>query len=483
MRTRLVAVSGPDQGKEFTIPPEGGIVGRGEGCVMRLEDAAVSRQQFRIGMREGRPLVVDLGSTNRTKINGEPIEMRVLAVGDRIEIGNSVLQVLAQDEAYLVPDGSSISDVAEVSSKGSDASGSLTTAALIAVALLEGPGLGRACEQLVGFLGAERVQIISMDRGLRLVAGHGGNQGTLPLDQFQLQQIIAGGNAVALRGTERETLACPFGAGGVIVVDRPGGRMWERKTLELLVAVSQMFVPAIANADRRARRDAALSTLADDGELDGDSAHAAYLREWVGWGTRQPAALILGERGVGKQRVAAAIHRRGNRASGPFVVIHGGDVHDAWLETAHGGTLVFDELAAIPPQWQTRIMGALESQRLTRADGTFAPFDVMVIAATNSDVSQFVRPDLVNYVSRATLVVPPLRERRGDIMTIAEKLLSRLAVDAGQRRAGFNAEAAARLMSHHWPGNIRELVGVVSRLVVFPGTDAVSEHEVARAMF
>ncbi len=483
MRTRLVVVSGPDQGKEFSIPPEGGVVGRGEQCVMRLEDAAVSRQQFRIGIRDGRPLVVDMGSTNRTKVNGQPVEMRTLAIGDRIEIGNSVLQVLAQDEAYLVPDNSSISDVAEVSSKGSDASGALTTAALVGVALLEGPGVTRACEQLVGFLGAERAQIIVADRGLRLIAGHGGNQGMLPLDQAQLHQIIASGNAVNLRGVERETLACPFGASGVIVVDRPAGRAWERSTLELLVAVSQMFVPAIASAERRGRREAALATLADDGELDGDSAHAAYLREWAAWGARLPAVLIVGEHGVGKQRVAAAIHRRSDRASGPFVVVHGGDVHDVWLETAHGGTLFFDELAALPPPWQDRLMNALQTQRLPRADGSVAPFDVKLIAASCADASQFVRPDLFGYVARATLVVPPLRERRGDITTIAEKMLSRLAVNAGFQRAGFSPGATARLLSHHWPGNVRELACVVARLAAFPGSDAVSDHELARAMF
>ncbi|MBZ0238838.1 MAG: sigma 54-interacting transcriptional regulator [Deltaproteobacteria bacterium] len=483
MRTRLVVVSGPDLGKEFSIPPEGGVVGRGEQCVMRLEDAAVSRQQFRIGIREGRPLVVDLGSTNRTKVNGQPIEMRVLAIGDRIEIGNSVLQVLAEDEAFLVPDSSSISDVADLSAKGSDASGALTTAALVGVALLEGPGVARACEQLVGLFGAERVQIIVADRGLRLIAGHGGNQGMLPLDQAQLQQIIAGGNAVNLRGVERETLACPFGAAGIIVVDRPAGRAWERKMLELLVAVSQMFVPAIASAERRERREAALATLADDGELDGDSAHAAYLREWSAWAARLPSALLVGEHGVGKQRVAAFIHRRSDRASGPFVVVHGGDVHDAWLATAHGGTLFFDELAALSPQWQDRLMSAIQAQRLPRADGSVAPFDVKLLAASCAEVGRFVRPDLLAHVAHATLVVPPLRERRGDITTIAEKMLSRLAVNAGFQRAGFSAGAAARLLSHHWPGNIRELASVVSRLVVFPGTDAVGDHELARAMF
>jgi pSer/pThr/pTyr-binding forkhead associated (FHA) protein len=482
VRTRLVVVSGPDRGKEFGIPPEGGVVGRSESCTMRLEDAAVSRQQFRIGIRDGKPLVVDLGSTNRTKVNGEPIEMRTMAIGDRIEIGNSVLQVLAADEAYLVPDSSSISDVQDVSAKSSSVSGSLTTCALVGMALLEGPGVTRACEQLIGFFGAERIQIISLDRGLRLIAGHGGNQGQLPLEQAQLHQIVNGGNAVVLRGTERETLACPFGAGGIIVVDRPSGRTWEKKMLELLVAVSQMFVPAIAKADRNARREAALATLADDGELDGDSAVAAYLREWVGWASRFPSALLLGERGVGKQRVAAAIHRRSARAGGPFVVVHGGDMHDAWLETAHGGTLFFDEIAALPPPAQEKLVTAIQAERLPRADGSMAPFDVHVIAASSADASRFVRPDLYAHVAKATLVVPPLRERRGDIMTIAEKMLSRLAADAGHRRAGFTSESAARLMAYDWPGNVRELATMIARLVVFAGADAVNEHEVARAL-
>jgi S-DNA-T family DNA segregation ATPase FtsK/SpoIIIE len=99
-----MVISGPDRGREFPIPPEGGLVGRGEGCQMRLEDAAVSRQQFRIGVRDGKPLVIDMGSTNRTQVNGEPVDMRTLTAGDRIEIGNSVLQVVAEGDVMCTGD-------------------------------------------------------------------------------------------------------------------------------------------------------------------------------------------------------------------------------------------------------------------------------------------------------------------------------------------------------------------------------------------
>ncbi|MBZ0234717.1 MAG: sigma 54-interacting transcriptional regulator, partial [Deltaproteobacteria bacterium] len=250
----------------------------------------------------------------------------------------------------------------------------------------------------------------------------------------------------------------------------------------------------------------ALASLADDGELDGDSAVAARLRDWVAWAAQKPFALVLGENGVGKQRVAAAIHDKSSRASGPFVVVHCAAMSESWLEAdvfghedasgdrrpgkleaAHGGTLYFDELAALPPRCQKRLMHAIEKRGIKRKDGSIVPADVRVIAGSCHDVAsmvnvQAVRQDLYERLATATVVVPPLRERRADIVTIAEKMLYRLAADASQRRTGFAADAAARLAACDWPGNVRELRNVVERLLLQPGEDPVSATDVDRAM-
>jgi DNA-binding NtrC family response regulator len=93
-----------------------------------------------------------------------------------------------------------------------------------------------------------------------------------------------------------------------------------------------------------------------------------------------------------------------------------------------------------------------------------------------------VRPDLYQRFADTAAVVPPLRERRADLVTIAEKILYRLAADCSQRRTGFSAEAAARLTAYEWPGNVRELHNVVERLLIQPGEDPVSAADVDRAM-
>ena len=515
MRARLMVVSGPDRGREFSIPPEGGLVGRGEGCAMRLEDAAVSRQQFRIGVRDGRPLVIDMGSTNRTRVNGDPVDMRTLSPGDRIEIGNSVLEVVGEGDVVCVADEGVISHEVDTErtarpvGSGSgviEVAGYLTAMARMASSVFGPDGVSAACGHLGGAVSAERVQIIGVDGGARLRAGRGGTQGTVPVDRARLEKVARGGRAMAIRGNEREIMLSPVHGEGVLVVDRPAGMAWDRGAVELVAAASQVLAAAMTAESERGRRERALADLHDDGEIDGDSAVAARLRDWIAWAAARPYALLLGEPGVGKQRVAAALHDRSSRRTGPFVVVHCVAMSEAWLEAdvfgheepsgerrpgkleaAHGGTIFFDELAALPPRCQKRLMHALEKRAVKRRDGSLVPADARVIAGSCHDVASMVqvsavRPDLYERLAQASVVVPPLRERRADLVTIAEKMLYRLAADASQRRTGFAADAAARLTAHEWPGNVRELRNVVERLLLQPGEDPVTAADVERAM-
>jgi DNA-binding NtrC family response regulator len=367
-------------------------------------------------------------------------------------------------------------------------------------------GINTACGHLGGAVSAERVQLVSVDGAVHLVAGRGGAQGTVPVDRARLEKVSRGGRAVCMRGNEREIMMSPVTGEGVLVVDRPAGHAWDRGALELVAASSQIFSAAMSALSERGRRDRAVASLGEDGELDGDSAVAARLRDWVAWAAPKNYALILGEPGVGKQRVAAAIHDKSSRASGPFVVVHCAAMSEAWLEAdvfghedpsgdrrpgkleaAHGGTIFFDELAALPPRCQKRLMHAISKRGIKRKDGTIVPADVRIIAGSCHDVAsmvnvQAVRQDLYDLMAPATVVVPPLRERKADLVTIAEKMLYRLAADASQRRTGFAADAAARLASYDWPGNVRELRNVVERLLLQPGEDPVSAADIERAM-
>ncbi|HEX2674454.1 MAG TPA: sigma-54 dependent transcriptional regulator, partial [Polyangiaceae bacterium] len=196
--------------------------------------------------------------------------------------------------------------------------------------------------------------------------------------------------------------------------------------------------------------------------------------------------LISGETGTGRELVARHLHELSPRAGRPFLAVNcsgfSPDAADSelfghakgawegatsakagWLEAAHGGTLFLDEIGDLSPKVQHKLLRALSAGELLRV-GAHEPtsVDVRVIAATNVDLGQAVlagrfSQELLTALSAATLELAPLRERAGDILPLARHFLEfyRQRLDLGPTELG--AEAAARLLEHSWPGNIREL--------------------------
>ena len=188
--------------------------------------------------------------------------------------------------------------------------------------------------------------------------------------------------------------------------------------------------------------------------------------------------LILGESGVGKDFLAGAIHAAGNRRSQPFVHIEcatipadlfeselfgheRGTFTDAHarklgkLEIARRGTVYFDEISALTPQLQAKLLRAIEERRFTRlGGGASVPFDARIVSSSNADVSA-LRRDFYYRINVVTLTLPPLRQRREDILPLAKQFLKK-----GQR---LDAEAERVLQSYAWPGNVRELRNVIER--------------------
>jgi len=198
------------------------------------------------------------------------------------------------------------------------------------------------------------------------------------------------------------------------------------------------------------------------------------------------AVLISGETGTGRELVARHLHELSPRAGRPFLAVNcsgfSPDAADSelfghakgagegatnakagWLEAAHGGTLFLDEIGDLSPRVQQKLLRVLSAGELLRVGAPEATsVDVRVIAATNVDLSQAVltgrfSPELLTALSAATLELAPLRERTCDILPLARHFLEfyRQRLDLGPTELG--AEAAARLLEHSWPGNIREL--------------------------
>lgn len=256
---------------------------------------------------------------------------------------------------------------------------------------------------------------------------------------------------------------------------------------------------------RKSTRPPRLAPGVLSGELVQESAVMRELIDSIALVARSSSpVLILGESGTGKERVARAIHTGGSRASQPFVAVNTAAIPDALLESevfghtrgaftgasqarrgllmeANGGTLLLDEIGDMPIMLQPKLLRVLQFGE-TRAVGSdrFGHVDVRVIAATHRDLKVLVhegrfREDLRYRLNVIPLVVPPLRDRREDIVPLVLQFLA----EARERTvespvAAIGEEAMSVLKKAPWPGNVRELENAIERLVVLGRTAEVS---------
>lgn len=212
-------------------------------------------------------------------------------------------------------------------------------------------------------------------------------------------------------------------------------------------------------------------------------------------GRRLPAVLVHGETGTGKGLVARLLHRYGPRARGPFVDLNCAAIPEALLEgelfgyergaftdarrakpglfqTSTGGVLFLDEVALLPESLQAKLLTAIEEGAVRRLGSTTKePFDSWLISATNADLEQAVRErrfreDLYHRMAVLTLYLPPLRERAGDAVLLAERALERACRDYGLPAKSLTPDARALVARCPWPGNVRQLANVMERLAL-----------------
>ena len=202
--------------------------------------------------------------------------------------------------------------------------------------------------------------------------------------------------------------------------------------------------------------------------------------------------LILGETGVGKERLARAVHSEGPRMKGPFVAVNCGALPESLLESelfghekgaftgamrmrrgcfelAHGGTIFLDEIGELPYHLQVKLLRVLQEREIQRLGGERSiTVDVRIMAATNRDLATEVesgtfRRDLYYRLGVMTLTIPPLRDRIEDIPDLVDGYLSYLRPSIGQEVYGVADDALAAMCRYSWPGNVRELINVIER--------------------
>jgi transcriptional regulator with PAS, ATPase and Fis domain len=210
------------------------------------------------------------------------------------------------------------------------------------------------------------------------------------------------------------------------------------------------------------------------------------------------SVLIVGETGTGKDLLARVIHEGSKRAGGKFIALNCGAIpreliaaelfghdrgaftgasegRDGFFMQAHGGTLFLDEVGELPIELQPNLLRVLEQKKVRRIGGHGErPIDVRIVAATNrveglGTESGRLRVDLYHRLATMVLVLPPLRERLGDVRLLVDAMLAEHEVEFGSKRV--SDEAWQALLGYGWPGNVRELRHAVARAVALGGAE------------
>lgn len=251
---------------------------------------------------------------------------------------------------------------------------------------------------------------------------------------------------------------------------------------------------ALLDENRRLRN--ALKEKFKPGNIIGNSRAMQEVYKLIDKVSRSRATvLILGESGVGKERVASAIHYNSPQANGPFVKFNCASLPESVIESelfghekgsftgattrrtgrfeeANGGTIFLDEVGELSLPMQAKLLRVLQERSFERVgSNTTIKVDLRILAATNRNLPDMVakglfREDLFYRLNVFPITIPPLRERAGDIVLLAEYFLSRFAQEQGMEVPKLSTPAINQLQAYHWPGNVRELENTMERAII-----------------
>jgi two-component system NtrC family response regulator len=216
--------------------------------------------------------------------------------------------------------------------------------------------------------------------------------------------------------------------------------------------------------------------------------------------------LLLGDSGTGKELLARAVHRLSGRSHQQFVAINCAAIPDTLLESelfgyekgaftgaakrtpgklesADGGTVFLDEIGEMPASLQAKMLRVLQERSVERIGGrTPIPLDLRIVCATNRNLDALIgtggfRDDLFYRISEVTVRVPPLRDRQGDSLLLAQFLLQEMATRFGKPTRGLAPDAIRAIQAHRWPGNVRELENRIKGAVIMAEGAVVTAND------
>jgi transcriptional regulator with GAF, ATPase, and Fis domain len=537
MRGILIGISEAVQGQIHQLEEAEILLGRASRCAVRVEHSSVSREHCLIRVCEEHAEIHDRSSRNGTFINGLPVRDRALVDGDEIMIGDVVFLFRTLTPGVVVPSNQDAGEPS-LSDTGYALNAPLVREAASLARLGEVVRVISQCYpdlEADSHSGAAQLlfssifEIIPSRRGAllmfakapdppRLFAGFdvGSPTGTVEVPESVIHQLSksrapASGNLNKIAWLASPILCSGRMMGALYLDSGSTRRDYERRDLQMVSALADILALAIETA-----RDVQLLKLENgllkaemppDNPLVGDSPAMCALHNMILRVARSDATvLISGESGTGKELVARAIHRNSRRGDRPFVAVNCAAIAETLLESeffghekgaftgavaqrkgrfemANEGTVFLDEIGELAHPLQAKLLRVLQEQEFERVGGSrTVKLNVRVIAATNRDLPKAVsngsfREDLFYRLNVVPIRIPPLRDRRDDILRLAAHFLGRYSSQAGRTVTGFSREARAMLATYEWPGNVRELQNVIERAVVMGSAEVITADD------
>jgi Nif-specific regulatory protein len=304
---------------------------------------------------------------------------------------------------------------------------------------------------------------------------------------------------------------------GVLYLDTTKARdQFNRDHLQLVAAIAGISAVAIENARRfqwlETENERLLSDVNIEHNMIGESPAMQRVYHFISKvAPTNATVLINGESGTGKELAARAIHRNSKRAQKPFMAVNCAALTESLLESelfghekgsftgalaqkkgrleiADGGTIFLDEIGELTPPLQVKLLRVLQEREFERVGGsTTIKVDLRLIAATNKNLEEAIeaglfRQDLFYRLNVVSLEMPALRDRREDIMLLANYFADKYSTKCNRKLKGFTAEARNFLTAYDWPGNVRELENAIERSVVLGTTDLILPEDLPEAV-
>ncbi len=460
---------------------DGLVVGRASEADIRLHDPSVSRRHAVVRWKGAALWIEDCESRNGTFVNLRQVERTQLRLGDRIEFGDVTATVRSEREQFAgtLVAYDDMEPLIELELERAREEGRELT-----LAMFEATGAER---HLSAWLPAierrlrERDVMAAFGTESLLVLMPGVNEREGVERARQLNSVAPARGARVVHAT----------------VSFPGPCSRADELLDEAARRLELAGP---------RRHAPEATAHGDGVV----VEASAMREVYALAERvaksEAPALVQGETGSGKELIAEFIHAHSRRAAAKLVRVNCGAIaptllegtlfghergaftgaeatHQGVFERADGGTLFLDEIGELSLSAQAALLRTIETNTLTRIGGTEeVRVDVRVVAATHRDLRAMAeegafRLDLLYRVNTFTVSVPPLRQRREEILPLAREFIRRANLSHGRSVAGLSSTAAAALEGYGWPGNVRELRNAMERAVVMSRGERIAVEE------